>query len=196
MKVLKILGILILLLVVGVAVWLVTLPGTYSVERTALIEAPASYAYDQVADFRNWDSWSPWEKKDPNMSRSYEGPEQGVGAIYKWSGNDSVGTGSLEVVEAVPNERIEMKLRFEKPFESRSDNTMLFEDEDGYTRVTWIDSGSLPFYLRMLGPEMDGMMGPDFEKGLADLKQYSERTYMADLQSQVDIQEEVEREGQ
>ena len=73
---------------------------SYTVERSVRIDAPSQRIYDQIADFRNWTSWSPWEGLDPDLERSYTGAESGEGAVYGWSGNRKAGQGHMEVTEA------------------------------------------------------------------------------------------------
>lgn len=168
-------------------------PTEYRVERTATIDAPVELVYEQVNNHKNRNAWSPWEEMDPDMEKSYEGPETGVGAIYRWTGNDSVGTGSLEIIESVPSEYIKSKLIFTEPWQSESTIEWRFEDTDEGTKATWSTSGELPGYLFWMGEEdMDEMMGADFEKGLGKLKEISEE--MADAAPTLAI-EEVEVEA-
>ena len=55
---------------------------TFRVERSTTIDAPPEAVYPHLADFHRWTSWSPWEGLDPDMSRTYSGPDAGVGAVY------------------------------------------------------------------------------------------------------------------
>lgn len=152
----------------------------YEVIRETKINTPASVVYAQVINHKNRMNWSPWEKKDPNMTKKYEGPESGVGAIQKWSGNDSVGTGVLEIMEVKENEYIKNKLVFTEPWESEDTIEWWFTEKDGVTAVKWSSKGELPKIASMfMDQTMDEMIGPDFEKGLADLKTYCEANYTA-----------------
>ena len=72
----------------------------FTVERSATVDAPAESIYPHIADFHRWTSWSPWEGVDPDLRRSYTGPESGIGAKYAWSGNRKAGRGSMEIVRA------------------------------------------------------------------------------------------------
>jgi hypothetical protein len=69
---------------------------TYTVERSTEIEAPPEHVYEQVVDFHRWTTWSPWEDLDPELRRTYSGPDAGVGATYAWQGNRRAGTGRME----------------------------------------------------------------------------------------------------
>ena len=165
----------ILISLAGAAILYSCSPTEYRVERNVTIDAPASLVFEQVNNHKNRDAWSPWEKMDPEMEKSYEGPESGVGAKYMWSGNDSVGTGSLEILESIPNEYIKSKLEFTEPWETQSTIEWTFtESEEGVT-ASWASSGELPGFMFWMGQEdMDEMMGADFENGLDMLKKVSE----------------------
>lgn len=150
-------------------------PTEYSVTREVSIDAPVSVVFEMVNNHKNRDSWSPWERMDPNMTKTYEGPESGVGALYKWSGNDSVGTGSLEIMEVTENEMIKSKLSFTEPWESTSDVIWTFKEDNGATLASWTVAGELPGFMFWMGQEeMDANMGPDFERGLGMLKEVAE----------------------
>jgi len=150
---------------------------TYTVERSTTIAAPAGRVFDQIADFRSWTSWSPWEDLDPALRREYSGAELGTGAVYTWSGNRKAGEGRMEIVNAVDPERVDIDLQFVKPFKSRSDTSFVLTSEgEDSTRVLWTMTGRKTFMTKVMGvfSSMDKMIGPDFEKGLDRLKQVSE----------------------
>mgnify|MGYP001101754015 CR=1 FL=1 len=159
----------------GAAIFASCSPTEYEVSRDINIEAPPEVVYEQVVNHKNRNAWSPWERMDPNMTKSYEGPEAGVGAIYKWSGNDSVGTGTLEITEVKEYEMIKSNLTFTSPWESTSEIIWNFEEVDEGTKATWKVKGELPGYLFWMGQDdMEEAMGPDFKRGLESLKQVAE----------------------
>lgn len=163
-------------------------PVEYEVSRTIEINAPAAKVFEIVNDFHHQEEWSPWEKMDPAMTKSFEGPESGVGAVYKWSGNDSVGTGSMEILESTPNSYILCDLSFSAPWESSSTIEWNFTEENGVTRAEWINTGSMPGFMFWMGDEdMEEMMGPTFEQGLGDLKAYSEERSSENSSLPVDV---------
>jgi uncharacterized protein YndB with AHSA1/START domain len=150
---------------------------TYTVTRSATIQAPPEKVWSHVVDFHRWQAWSPWEGMDPNQERTYSGPESGVGSHYAWSGNRKVGQGSMEITEADAPRRLEVALEFVKPFKSSNTTTLeLAPDGDG-TRVTWTIVGPMTLMTKMMSAmkSMDAMLGPDFERGLAGLKAVSEK---------------------
>lgn len=163
--------------VVGLAVVIAVQPATFRVSRTATIAAAPADVFALVNDFHNWDGWSPWAKLDPAMKTTHAGPESGQGAVYSWVGNSDVGEGSMTITDSQPASRVAITLEFIKPFASTADNVFEFAPAAAGTRVTWTMSGdnnflSKAFCLFMGG--MDKMIGPDFERGLAQMKAAAE----------------------
>ena len=148
---------------------------TYVVERERHIGSSPESIRERIVDLHRWRSWSPWEDLDPDLRRSYSGPEAGVGASYAWEGNRKAGSGSMEVV-AVDDSRVALDLRFLKPFKSHSTTEFVLDPEDGGTRVTWRVTGPNTFMTRVFSvfSSMDRMIGPDLEKGLGRLQAAAE----------------------
>ena len=111
----KILVALAAIVVVFVAV-VAMQPSEFRVARSATIAAPVPVVFAQVNDFHKWPAWSPYDKLDPAMKKTYEGPPAGTGASYSWAGNDHAGVGRATITESRPNELVRIKLDFEKPF--------------------------------------------------------------------------------
>lgn len=149
---------------------------TYIVERSAEIAASPAEVYRHVIDLHEMEQWSPWDRMDPNMSRTYSGPDSGVGSRYQWSGNRKVGEGSMEITAAEENSRVDMDLMFLRPFKAENKVWMTLEPTEAGTRVTWSMSGEKTLMTRIMGifKSMDSMIGPDFENGLANLKEIVE----------------------
>ena len=70
----------VLLLLVALAVVIQTRPDRFHVERSETINAPSATIFPHINDFHRWTAWSPFEKMDPELQRSYAGPSSGVGA--------------------------------------------------------------------------------------------------------------------
>ncbi len=151
---------------------------TYTVARSASIDAPPGEVYRHMIDFRNWTDWSPWEDMDPNMEKTFSGAESGVGSKYAWSGNRKVGQGSMEITDAKEGAEIEIALEFLKPFKASNTTRFTLVGQDGGTEVTWAMTGKKTLMTRIMGifKSMDSMVGPDFEKGLAKLKAVAEQS--------------------
>lgn len=143
---------------------------TYEVTRRATINAPVAEIHGLVDDFREWQRWSPWEGMDPDQVRTYSGSDSGVGAVYEWRGNRKVGEGRMEIRQSTPD-RVVVALDFLKPFKSSNTTSFELKDLGGTTEVTWRMVGPLTTATRIMGifRSMDKMIGPDFERGLAQL---------------------------
>ncbi len=152
-------------------------PSHYEVTRTASVAAPQADVFGLVNDFHKWDQWSPWAKIDPAMKTTYEGPPAGTGAAYKWAGNSQAGEGRMEILDSRPADLVHVKLDFLKPFPSTALTDFKFATAAGATNVTWTMSGENNFMAKgfiMFMGGMDKMIGPDFEKGLAQMKSAAE----------------------
>lgn len=165
------LGVLIAV-VVGVAF---VLPQNVRVERSAVMAATPEEIFSIVNDMSRFNEWSPWAKIDPETKYTIDGPPSGVGAKMSWSSkNENVGSGSQEIVESSPFTLVKTKLDFTGQGVSHA--TFTFEPAEGGTKVTWgfeTDVGMNPVG-RYMGLMFDGMIGKDYEAGLANLKKLVE----------------------
>ena len=151
-------------------------PSDFRVARTATIAAPAPAVFAQVNDYRNWKAWSPYEKLDPAMKKTYEGAAAGTGAVYTWAGNSQAGEGRATITESRPSELIRIRLEFLKPFAATNTAEFTFKPEGDRTAVTWSLTGTRNFMFKAVGlfMNMDRMVGGQFEEGLAQLKSVAE----------------------
>lgn len=143
---------------------------SYVVSRSRIIACPPAAAFEQVSDFHNWTSWSPWENFDTDLQRTYTGSDSGPGAKYAWSGKKS-GAGSMEILKAKPDQEIQIDLRFTKPWTAKNPTTFSFRPVADGTEVTWTMTGELRGVSGLLARlfRMDKRIGGDFDRGLADM---------------------------
>ena len=163
--------------IAAVIVFALTKPDTCRVERSLAVKAPADAIYPVVADFHRWTGWSPYEGRDPGMKRTFGGAAQGKGAAYAWDGNNNVGAGQMEILEANTPSKLRIKLDFERPFEGHNTAEFTFVPQGDATLVTWAMYGPAPFLSKIMQVfiNMDSMIGKDFEAGLASLKKLTEK---------------------
>ena len=166
-------------IVVIIAVLLVVVvlqPASFSVERSTAIAAPPSAIFPLVNDFHQWDRWSPWAKRDPEMKTTYSGADAGVGATYAWVGNSEVGEGKMTITESAPNERIVINLEFLVPFKATNTTEFTFTPVGDQTEVRWRMTGENGFVGKAMSlfMDMDSMVGGDFEDGLQSMKAAAE----------------------
>ena len=148
-------------------------PNSYQVKRSIIINYTLPETFSYLKSIKNQDNWSPWKKKDPNMTQTFEGTDGEIGFISKCKGNKNVGEGEQEIVSIVENESIDTELRFFKPWKSQSIGHLLVDKvDDNQTLVTWGFSGRnpFPFNIFMLFFNFEKAVGKDFEEGLESLK--------------------------
>jgi hypothetical protein len=167
----------ILLLVVAFAGYVATRPGTFRITRTAVVAAPPSEVFPRLSDFRRWEAWSPWAKLDPAMKVDYPGTQGQPGGGYHWVGNDKVGEGRMTLTSVEPDRALAIRLEFIKPWAQVNATTFDLAPEGAGTRVTWTMTGDLDFVGKLFAVfmNMDRVIGADFEKGLARLRETQPR---------------------
>lgn len=174
---LKIIAIVVVVAVAGVLLFAATRPDTFRVERTTRIKAPPEKIFPLINDLRRFNTWNPYEKKDPNMKGSYSGAASGKGAMYVFDGNQDVGKGSVEITDSTPPFKVSMQLHMIEPMEARNNVEFIIEPGGDTTRVTWAMHGPVSYFGKIIHLlfNMDRMVGRDFEDGLASLKAVAEK---------------------
>jgi hypothetical protein len=152
-----------------------TRPGSFVLTRRAHIRAPSSRVFPLIADFRQWAHWSPWEKIDPALERRHSGAERGVGAVYEWRGTKA-GQGRMEITDIQTDRQVNLNLDFIKPFKAHNAVVFTLDERDGGTDVTWTMSGrqGLGGKIMSIFMNMERLVGPSFDEGLAAIKHNSE----------------------
>ena len=171
----KIVFILAILIVVIAAIGFIFFPSHIHMERSVAIVQKQDVVYSYLNNLKNWNLWSPWYELDTNAKFTLEGPASGVGAIQKWESKvKEVGIGSMKITESVPDSIINVELNFVDNGTAKSYYRL--SSIGNVTKVTWgfdVEAGVNPLF-RIMGSFMDGMVGKDFEKGLAKLKANAE----------------------
>ncbi len=172
--------IIVIALVVVVAALLLlaaTKPATFRVQRAASINASREEIYPFIEDFHNWGHWSPYEKLDPTMKKTYTGAPSGKGAVYEWQGNSKAGTGRMEITGASVPSKVIIKLDFLKPFEGHNTSEFSLDGKGDSTNVTWAMYGPNSYMAKLMSifMTMDRLLGKEFESGLANLKSVAEK---------------------
>ncbi len=180
MRVLKWLAIAVVVIVAAAFAYGLTLPNTSHVVRSTTIDAPACTVYAQLDNFQNFNKWSPWEQYDPDMRHTSDGPARGVGARQTWSGNDQVGSGTQEIVEAKACTLVKTRLVFADFADNRYLATFELVPEGEATTVDWSFDGEFGGSLlnqvmsRYFAKVAADMIVKDYDRGLASLKQLAE----------------------
>ena len=167
MKTLKYVLFVLLILVIGASVYVGVQPNEYEVTRTRTMLVPQKVIYNNVIEFRTWETWSSWIEEKPETKIYYPEVTKGIDGSYSWEDDD--GIGNMKTTDANEFNSIEQELQF-GDFEP-SKVTWTFEpDSIGGTKVTWQMKGEkVPFMFKLFAVAsggFDNMIGPDFERGL------------------------------
>lgn len=173
----EVIAILVIILIAAILIFATTKPDTFRVERMISIKGSPEKIFPLINDIRTMQTWSPWEKLDPNMKRTYSGPASGQGAAYAWEGNSKIGTGRMEILDSTPPSKAVFKLDFLKPIEGHNTVEIVLEQRGDETTVTHSMFGPSPFISKVMSLffSMDKMVGDKFAEGLANLKALAEK---------------------
>ena len=165
--------IIVLLLLVGLGVAVFMQPDTFHIERSRVMDAPPEVVYALASDLKKFEQWSPWEKRDPNMTKTFSDATSGPGASYAWSGNDQVGKGKMTITSADAPNSVDMELEFIEPFPSVAKVRYDLKAEGDKTKFTWSMDGKNDFVGKAMSLMMDfdAVVGKDFEEGMASLNE-------------------------
>ncbi len=166
------------LIIIGIIFVIIVLtpllfPGQYVVERKIHIKADKEWVFTKVADFHQWQMWSPWLVMEPDAKLNFYNNAKMVGSKYDWKG-ELTGEGEMTITDIKGMEHIDYDLRFMKPFKSEADVYMNITEKDEGVEVLWGMKGSMPYFFRFLNGSMDGMIGMDYTRGLTMLKDLCE----------------------
>lgn len=142
------------------------------VSRSITIDRPAKKVFKAVNSMHHFNKWSPWAQLDPNAKYEYQGSEYGVGSFMSWAGNEEVGSGRQTIIESVPYEKVKTELYFDGQGDEPSWATYQIKDMGNQSEMTWVFDADFQGNIlgRYFGMMMDGMLGPQYEKGLNNLK--------------------------
>lgn len=168
--------ILLSLAILAVLIFAATKPDAYTVSRSLLIQAPADQLFAIINTPREFERWSPYAAKDPQMTNTYSGPASGVGARNDFVGNGQVGAGSVEIIRSTAPSEVAMRLTMLKPFQAENEVVYHLMPQAGGTQVTWAMHAKQPYFIKIMGVfvNMDTMIGTDFAVGLSKLKVVAE----------------------
>jgi len=149
----------------------VGLPAHVTVARSVVINAPESAVFPYVNNLHRLGDWSPWKLRDPQLTMTYGGPEEGKGAQIQWtSQKPSIGTGSMSISDSNLNRSVELAANF-----NNVEGTSTFEiaPSGSGSKLTWsfgYDTGSSPL-KRWKALMLDSFIGAEYRAGLDKLKE-------------------------
>jgi hypothetical protein len=165
------------LAIFGVLIAAALKPGTFRVERSLRISAPADKVFSQINNLKAMNRWNPFVDGHPANDMAYSGHESGKGAAYDWDVPGRPGKGHIEITNATPPASVDLRLVMQRPMVCDNQIKFTLQPAGSATDVTWAITGPWPYLNRVMGTlfSMDKMVGGQFEKGLAALKAIAER---------------------
>ncbi|MFM7332045.1 MAG: SRPBCC family protein [Brachymonas sp.] len=162
----------------AVLAYAATKPDSYTVSRSQRINAPAELLHGIINTPREFEKWSPYSPRDPQLKNTYSGPASGVGARNDFAGNNQVGQGSVEIIRSTAPSEVAMRLIMVKPFAADNEVIYSLKPQGAATQVTWAMTAKNPYFAKVIGVfiNMDKMIGGDFEVGLQKLKALAEKS--------------------
>jgi len=147
------------------------------VKREITINKPKTEVFNYVKYLKNQDNYSKWVRMDPNMKKDFRGTDGTVGFVYAWDGNKKAGKGEQEIKKITEGERVDVEVRFEKPFEGIATAPIITEGlSENQTKVKWAMNGKSKYPLNFMNLFMDNMLGKDLETSLTTLKSILEKS--------------------
>ncbi|GAB1396997.1 MAG TPA: SRPBCC family protein [Saprospiraceae bacterium] len=179
MNILKKILIAIAMLIAAVLLAALFIKKDYAVEKQIVINKPKQTVFDYIKLLKNQDNYSKWAMMDPNMTKTYRGTDGTVGFVSAWdSKQENVGAGEQEIKKIIEGERIDLALRFTKPFEAHDDAYLVTEAvNDSTTNVKWGFTGAFPYPMNVMNlfMDMEKAVGGDLQTGLENLKKVLEK---------------------
>lgn len=174
---LEIVAIVITALIVAILIYAATRPDSFRIQRSTSIKSPPEKIFPLINDLHQWVAWTPWEKIDPEIKRTYGSITSGRGAVYEWSGNKNIGHGRMEITESSPSSKVVLKIDFITPFEAHNTVEFTLATQRNSTVVTQAMYGSNSYLSKLMGLffSMEKMVGEKYEEGLASLKVIAEK---------------------
>jgi len=153
-------------------------PSTFRISRTGEVQASPEVVFTILNDLRQGNLWSPFEQVDPEMEKTYSGPETGVGAVCRWEGNDEAGAGTMTIEESHPNDLVRIKLEMARPMATTSEVRFELSPTTSGTQVNWIMEGKNSFTGKAISMfvNIDQMIGKEFEEGLNNLNKVASQS--------------------
>ncbi len=171
MRFLKYILLLLLIVVIGSAIYIATLESEYNIKQSRIIKAPAEVIFDNINDYKNWQYWGPWLELDSTIVASYPEVTSGVGASYTWTGKD--GIGSIKTISIIPNKEIIQQIDFGTG--STPEVYWEIKNTDTGNEVTWGMRGNSSFGEKVYWLTQGGIeknMIPMYNRGLELLEQH------------------------
>lgn len=161
-------------LVVG-AIMLVSLffPNSYHVDRRVKIAKPVDSVFNFMADLRNWEKWSLWNKEtDTTLKVFYGKRSDSIGGRQYFQG-ETLGSGRFLVTGYDKNNSLQYDLYMNKGQITAGGTFKFVVLDANTTELHWIDSGHVGYnpIFRFMMPNKIKSTEKAFDEGLLRIQQ-------------------------
>lgn len=168
---LVVVAIIVLLLILGIF-----MRKEYRVQSEVVINAPLEKVFDYVRMLRNQDHFNKWIMRDLDRTCRFKGVDGTVGFVYGWKDNKGSGEGEQEITGITEGERVDIELRFIKPFTAIGYVAFVVETvAANQTRVTWSNKSALKYPMNIMVPVVERLLPKDMHESLNNLKRILEQ---------------------
>src|SRR4051812_45631453 len=123
----------------------------YTVQREIVINRSRQDVFSYLKLLKNQDYYSKFVMMDPNMKKEFKGTDGTVGFVYAWEGNKKAGKGEQQIMNIREGERVDVEVRFIKPFEGIAQVPFTTTAISGnQTNVTWGMSSSMKYPMNIM----------------------------------------------
>ncbi len=153
------------------------MPTEMIIEKTVSINNNIRDVFSFLKQTKNQDTFSVWNRKDPDSKKTYSGVDGTKGFVYTWDSKDkSVGAGEQEITNITEGSRIDYRLKFTRPMKNVAGSSFLLSKlDEGNTSVTWTFKGPIKFPMSLLTPIFKNMLGKQMHQSLQNLKALLEK---------------------
>ncbi|MCB0638427.1 MAG: SRPBCC family protein [Lewinella sp.] len=174
MRILRILGIVLLVLVGLVLILGAIAPREINSTRSISIEAAPATVFAVVNDLHTWPDWNPWAQRDSTMKWVFGETTEGAGAFYSWTSEDS-GDGRMDITDSWAPDSLATLVVFDGQGEATAMFTFMPDGNNTKTSWSFHSDFPYPFNALLLFQDIQGYIENDYDEGLALLKDYVER---------------------
>jgi hypothetical protein len=178
MKLLKNVGYFVSVIFLGLALLGLFLPSNVRVERRLTVAATPTALVGLLSSPQAFVRWAPWGLSNTETDTAAEGPPTGTGARVRWNGAPfPARNGWQEVIEVAPDKRVRAQMRLGLYGMVTSTFDLYPASGEEGTQVAWIFEADYGFDLirRYAALGFESLVGPELERGLANLQVLAKR---------------------
>lgn len=153
------------------------IPSSVKISRGVIINADSSLLYKELSDVKNWNQWLPWITSDSGAIVQLSAVTNQPGSFFRWQGVKYKSAGTITIKEINQDEILLLHQIKDMNDAMGGFRVRRTGANSEVTEVLWYMEYKLRWYPweRFYGIFLDRIIGPTFDKGLEQLKNYAEQ---------------------